>query len=260
MSLTYFELKSDIKNTTLLFDNRERQTHCMRDIELKMKAFLKSRQHSKAESYLSNSTAEPTTHEASRLSTPTEWWLARENAFDTANRIYKKLYRDSDESHYSREQDYDENDVESSPPLSPSSPDWNASRWFWTAERSEMWVDHVASSGWIMLDLNDGVRKVFVDKTATAISGSELQVDSDAKPASPAKKPGDTQERFENGQTSQAEVKSTNAAELRRRPKLTIQIPNGIPGYYSKHGPNDYSSCRPHITSEERAEWRKNMF
>ncbi|KAG9720125.1 hypothetical protein KCU73_g14618, partial [Aureobasidium melanogenum] len=213
-----------------------------------MKAFLKSRQHSKAESYLSNSTAEPTTHEASRLPTPTEWWLARENAFDTANRIYKKLYRDSDESHYSREQDYDENDVESSPPLSPSSPDWNASRWFWTAERSEMWVDHVASSGWIVLDLDDGVRKVSVDKIATAISGSEVQVDSDARPASPAKKPGDTQ------------VKSAAAAaELCRRPKLTIQIPSGIPDYYSKHGPNDYSSCRPHITSEERAEWRKNM-
>ncbi|KAG9957598.1 hypothetical protein KCU61_g8970, partial [Aureobasidium melanogenum] len=243
------------------------KTHCMRDIVsskptltipvLKMKAFLNSRQHSKAESYLSSSTAEATTHETSRPSTPTEWWLARENAFDTANRIYKKLYRDSDESHYSREQDYDEDDSRSLPPLSPSSPDWNASRWFWTTEHSEMWVDHV---DWIMLDLNDGIQQVSVNKTATAISSSELQLDADAKPAGPAKKPGDTQEKFENGQISQAEVKSTNAAELRRRPKLTIQIPSGIPDYYSKHGPNDYSSCKPRITSEERAEWRKNMF
>ncbi|KAH0018345.1 hypothetical protein KCU78_g7193, partial [Aureobasidium melanogenum] len=139
--------------------------------------------------------------------------------------------------------DYDEDDVESLPPLSPSSPDWNASRWFWTTERSEMWVDHV---DWIMIDLNDGIQQVSVDETATVISGSELQVG--AKLASPAKKPGDTQ------------VKSATAAELRRRPKLTIQIPSGIPDYYSKHGPNDYSSCRPRITSEERAEWRKNMF
>ncbi|KAG9582887.1 hypothetical protein KCU77_g9706, partial [Aureobasidium melanogenum] len=153
--------------------------------------------------------------------------------------------------------DYDEDDSRSLPPLSPSSPDWNASRWFWTTERSEMWVDHV---DWIMLDLNDGIQQVSVNKTATAISSSELQLDTDAKPVGPAKKPGDTQEKFENGQISQAEVKSTNAAELRRRPKLTIQIPSGIPDYYSKHGPNDYSSCKPHITSEERAEWRKNMF
>ncbi|KAG9820938.1 hypothetical protein KCU98_g12174, partial [Aureobasidium melanogenum] len=225
-----------------------------------MKAFIKSRQHSKAESCKSSSTAEATTHEASRPSTPTEWWLARENVFDTADRIYKKLYRDSDESHYSREQDYDEDDVKSLPPLSPSSPDWNASRWFWTTERSEMWVDHVASSDWIMLDLDDGIQRSPDNTTSTAISGSELQVDTDAKSASPAKKPGSTQEKFENGQASQTKVKSTTAAELRRRPKLTIQIPSGIPAYYSKHGPNDYSSCRPRITSEERAEWRKNMF
>ncbi|KAH0370118.1 hypothetical protein KCU65_g2886, partial [Aureobasidium melanogenum] len=213
-----------------------------------MKAFLKSRQHSKAESHISNPTTEaPTT--SSTPSTPTEWWLARENAFDTANRIYKKLHRDSDESHYSREQDYDEDeDLGILQPLSPSSPDWNASRWFWTTERSEMWVDHVASSDWVMLDLGDGVKKVDVDKTTTGVSGPEPQLDSDTKPTSPAKKPGD------------AQVKSTAAAELPRRPKLTIQIPSGTPDYYSKHGPNDYSSCGPHITSEERAEWRKNMF
>ncbi|KAG9945221.1 hypothetical protein KCU85_g7353, partial [Aureobasidium melanogenum] len=215
-----------------------------------MKAFLKSRQHSKAESCISSSTTEAPTHKASRPSTPTEWWLARENAFDTANRLYKKLSRDSDESHYSREQDYDENedDEKALPPLSPSSPDWNASRWFWTTERSEMWVEHVVSSIWVMLDLNDGVQKVSVDTTDAAISRSELRVNIDAKPASPARKAGATQ------------VKSTTAAELRRRRKLTIQIPSGMPNYYSKHGPNDYSSCRPHITSEERAEWRKNMF
>lgn len=209
---------------------------------------------------MSSSTAEPTIYEASRPSTPTEWWLARENAFDTANRIYKKLHRDSDESHYSREQDYDEDDFQSLPPLSPSSPAWNASRWYWSTERSEMWIDHVASGDWITLELNDGVQKVSIDETTAATPGPELQLDSHMKSAAAVEKPGDTQENFENGQISQAKIKSTTAAELRRRPKLTIQIPSGTPNYYSKHGPNDYPSCRPHITSEERAEWRRNMF
>lgn len=209
---------------------------------------------------MSSNIAESTTHKVSKPSTPTEWWLARENAFDTANRIYKKLYRDSDESHYSREQDYDEDESQSSPPLSPSSPSWNASRWYWSTERSEMWVDHVASSDWVTLDLDDSVQKISFGTTTTATSGPELQLDSDVKSAAAVKKLGDTQEKIEDSQISQAEVKSTTAADLRRRPKLTIQIPGGIPNYYSKHGPNDYSSCRPRITSEERAEWRKNMF
>ena len=123
-----------------------------------------------------------------------------------------------------------------------------------------MWVDHIASSDCITLDLDGGDQKVPLDTKTTTVSGSELRFDSDVKPAGVTKKPGDTQEESENRQISQAEVKSTTGAELRRRPKLTIQIPSGTPNYYSKHGPNDYSSCRPHITSEERAEWRKNMF
>lgn len=225
-----------------------------------MKAFLKSRQHSKAESCKSSSIAESATHDVSRPSSPTEWWLARENAFDTANRIYHKMYRNSDESHYSREQDYDEDDSQSLPPLSPSSPDWNASRWYWSTERSAMWIDHVASSDWITLDLEDGVQKGSIDAKITVIPDLKLQSVSHMKPASAVKRPRDTQEKFENGQISQAEIKSTTAVEPRRRPKLTIQIPSGTPDYYSKHGPNDYSSCRPRITSEERAEWKKNMF
>ncbi|CAD0098408.1 unnamed protein product [Aureobasidium mustum] len=190
-----------------------------------------------------------------------KWWLARKNAFDTANRIYKKLYRDSDESHYSREQDYDEDeDSKDLPPLSPSSPDWNASRWFWSTERSEMWVEHVASSNWVKFDPDVGDQNIPLYTKIIAIPNSELRLDSEAKLANTTKKPEHIQENVENGPISQAEVKSLTGAELRRRPKLTIQIPSGIPTYYSKHGPNDYSSCRPHITSDERAEWRKNMF
>lgn len=215
-----------------------------------MKAFLRSRQHSKAASLTSPSIASSTTHLASTLSTPTEWWLARENAFDTAARVYKKLYRpDSDVSYYSREQDYDELEEEKEralQPLSPSSPEWNASCWFWSVERSELWVEHVASSGWSAVD---------ADTEVMARSGSVVRSDTDGQNVSVADNLSDEREEPENSQKSEVEVKSMPC-----RPKLTIQIPRGTPDYYADHGPNDYSSCRPHITSEERAEWKKNMF
>ncbi|KAI4723814.1 hypothetical protein E4T49_08464 [Aureobasidium sp. EXF-10728] len=220
-----------------------------------MKAFFKSRQHSKADSYTSNSITHSPTYKQDAPPTPTEWWLARENAFDTAHRVYEKLYRNSDESYYSREQDYDEDEENAKPlpPLSPSSPEWNASYWFWSVERSEMWVDHVANSDWCTLDLNDGEKRVSADTTIMAVYGSKPQFEYAEDLVKAAEEPEVICEK------RQTEVKST-AAELSRRPKLTIQIPSGIPTYYSEHGPNDYSSCRPHITSEERAEWRKNMF
>ena len=204
-----------------------------------MKAFFKTRQHSKSSSITSHSIVESTEREAFIPATPTEWWLARENAFDTANRVYKKLYRpDSEISYYSREQDYDEEEEEEMralAPLSPSSPEWNASRWFWSVDRSQMWVEHVVSSGWSAVNMGDEARD-------DADGGTVITAN-------------DSQDKQEN----EAEIKST-AAKLPRRPKLTIQIPSGTPDYYANHGPNDYSSCRPQITSEERAEWKKNMF
>jgi hypothetical protein len=185
-------------------------------------------------------------HDPSTPATLTQWWLARENAFDTASRVYKKLYRpDSDTSYYSREQDYDEDDDEEGL-LSPSSPEWNASRWFWSVERSEMWVEHVASSGWS------------ADTKAMGVIDPEAPSDTDGQTCSAPGNSKHKREESEDSQRSKAEVKSI-AVEPSRRPKLTIQIPCGTPGYYANHGPN-YSSCRPHITSEERAEWKKNMF
>jgi hypothetical protein len=215
-----------------------------------MRAFLRNRQHSKTPSITSPSTTEPTNHQSSTLAIPTEWWLARENAFDTASRVYKKLYRpDSDTSYYSREQDYDEDEYEDEGEglLSPLSPEWNASRWFWSVERSGMWVEHVASSGWS------------ADTKAMVVTDAEAQSDTDGQIINAAENSQHKREESEDSQRSKAEVKSM-AAELPRRPKLTIQIPSGTPGYYANHGPNDYSSCRPRITSEERAEWKKNMF
>jgi hypothetical protein len=186
---------------------------------------------------------------------PTAWWLARENAFDTATRVYKKLYRpDSDTSYYSREQDYDEGDDEEVPLLSPSSPEWNASRWFWSEERAEMWVEHVGSSGSSAIDINDGD-----DGDDGDVAESETQGDADGQTVNAADNLQRQREEFEESQESQAEVKSI-AAGPSRRPKLTIQIPSGTPVHYAKHGPNDYFSCRPHITSEECAEWKQNMF
>lgn len=220
-----------------------------------MKAFLRNRQYSKASSLTSrHSIASSTTHSESTPQTPTKWWLARENAFDTAARVYKKLYRpDLDVSYYSREQDYDEEVEEEArflAPLSPSSPEWNASRWFWSDERAEMWVQHVASSGWAAVDVN---------AKDMAGSGSEARHDAGKLTVNAADNSQDKQKESAKSQENKAEVKSV-AAELPRRPKLTIQIPSGTPDYYANHGPNDYSSCRPHITSEERAEWKKNMF
>jgi hypothetical protein len=216
-----------------------------------MKAFLRTRNHSKTSSINSHSTTDPTIHSPSTPATPTQWWLARENAFDTASRVYKKLYRpDSDTSYYSREQEYDECENEEARtllPLSPSSPEWNASRWFWSVERSEMWVEHVGSSGWS------------ADAKAMVVTDAEVQSDAGERSVSATDNLQHEQEVPENSQGSKVEVKSI-AAELPRRPKLTIQIPNGTPDYYANHGPNDYSSCRPHIPSEERADWRKNMF
>jgi hypothetical protein len=207
-----------------------------------MKAFF--RQHSKTSSITSQIT--DATHHASIPATPTEWWLARENAFDTAARVYKKLYRpDSDPSYYSREQDYDEDEIEEVPLLSPSSPEWNASRWFWTEDRAQMWVEHVGSSGWSAIDAD----------TKALESGYKARGAVDGPTANTA---DDSQDEPESRLESETEVNSI--AELPRRPKLTIQIPSGTPDYYAKHGPNDYSSCRPHITSEERVEWKQNMF
>jgi hypothetical protein len=226
-----------------------------------MKAFLRSRQHSKASSMTAHSIAESATTEGTIPATPTEWWLARENAFDTANRIYKKLYRpDSNTSYYSREQDYDEHeeDAECLPPLSPSSPEWNSSRWFWSDQRSEMWVEHVASSDWFATLAHDD-KKVSVDAKSRAVSGSKVQSVAAGKTVNVVDNSQDQQDEFENSQESNAEVEPI-AAKLPRRPKLTIKIPSGTPDYYGNHGPNDYSSCRPHITSEERAEWKENMF
>ncbi|KAI4758280.1 hypothetical protein E4T52_09551 [Aureobasidium sp. EXF-3400] len=221
-----------------------------------MKAFLRSRQHSKASSTTAHSIADSTNTEGTTPATPTEWWLARENAFDTAARVYKKLYRpDSDTSYYSREQDYDENKEDSNclPPLK-----WNASRWFWSDERSEMWVQHVASSKW-SATLVHGDEKASVDANTMAVPDSEVPSDAAGKRIDAVDDSQDRPGEFENSPESKAEVESI-AAELPRRPKLTIQIPSGTPDYYSNHGPNDYSSCRPHITSEERAEWKMNMF
>jgi hypothetical protein len=211
-----------------------------------MKSFLRTRNHSKTPSITSHSTPDPTIHSPSTPTTPTQWWLARENAFDTAARVYKKLYRpDSDTSYYSREQEYDEDEDEGT--LSPSSPEWNASLWFWSVERSEMWVEHVASSGWS------------ADTKAMVVNDAEARNGADGQTVNAIGNSQNKQEEFENSRGSKAEVKSI-AAELPRRPKLNIQIPSGTPNYYANHGPNDHSSCRPHITSEERAEWRKNMF
>jgi hypothetical protein len=215
-----------------------------------MKAFLRNRNHSKNSSITSPSTTEPTNRQSSTPPTPTQWWLARENAFDTASRVYKKLYRpDSDTSYYSREQDYDGDEYEDEGEglLSPSSPEWNASRWFWSVERSEMWVEHVASSGWS------------ADTEAMGVIDAEAPSNTDGQTCNAAGNSQHKREESEDSQRSKAEAKSI-AAELPRRPKLTIQIPNGTPNYYANHGPNDYSSCRPRITSEERAEWKKNMF
>ncbi|KAI4745037.1 hypothetical protein E4T50_04560 [Aureobasidium sp. EXF-12298] len=226
-----------------------------------MKAFLRSRQHSKASSVTAHSIAESATTEGTIPVTPTEWWLARENAFDTAARVYKKLYRpDSDTSYYSREQDYDENgeDSNSLPPLSPSSPEWNASRWFWSVQRSEMWVEHVASSDWSATLAHDD-EKVSVNAKMMAVSDSEARGDANGHTVNAVENAQDEREEPENREENKTEVESI-AAKLPRRPKLTIQIPSGTPDYYADHGPNDYSSCRPHITSEERAEWKMNMF
>lgn len=227
----------------------------------KMKSFLRNRSHSKASSATSRGITSSTTYLEPTASTPTEWWLARENAFDTAARVYKKLYRpDSDLSYYSREQDYDEFEEEEKAlmPLSPSSPEWNASRWFWSDERAEMWVEHVASSEWSHISVNDN-GSGSVDAKSIAASGTEARGDADEQTVIADDNSQDEQKEPENSQESKAEVKSI-AGELPRRPKLTIQIPSGTPDYYANHGPNDYSSCRPHITSEERAEWKKNMF
>jgi len=219
-----------------------------------MKAFLRNRQHSKTSS-LTHSIADSTTHLDIIPQTPTEWWLARENAFDTAARVYKKLYRpDSDISYYSREQDYDDHE-EFLAPLSPSSPEWNASRWFWSDERAEMWVEHVKSSGWSHISVNDD-GKVSGDARSSAVSVPEARSNTDGQTVSAE---DHSQNEPVNSQEREMEVKSI-AAELPRRPKLTIQIPSGTPDYYANHGPNDYSSCRPHITSEERAEFKMNMF
>jgi hypothetical protein len=210
-----------------------------------MKAFF--RQHSKTSSITSQITY--ATQHASIPATPTEWWLARENAFDTAARVYKKLYRpDSDTSYYSREQDYDEDEDEEVPLLSPSSPEWNASRWFWSEDRAQMWVEHVGSSGWSAIDAD----------TKAPDTGSEARGAVDGPIVNTADDSQGEREEPEDCQDSRAEVKSV--AEFPRRPKLTIHIPSGTPDYYAKHGPNDYSSCRPHITSEERIEWKQNMF
>lgn len=208
-----------------------------------------------------HSIAESTSTEGTISPTPIEWWLARENAFDTAARVYKRLYRpDSDTSYYSREQDYDDNEEDSKCPLplSPSSPEWNASRWFWSDERSEMWVEHVASSDWSATIAHDD-EKVSVNAKMMAVSDSEARGDANGHTVNAADNLQDKQEEFEDSPESKAEVESI-AAKLPRRPKLTIQIPSGTPDYYANHGPNDYSSCRPHITSEERAEWKMNMF
>lgn len=216
-----------------------------------MKAFLRNRQHSKASS-LTHSIADSTTHLDTTPQTPTEWWLARENAFDTAARVYKKLYRpDSDISYYSREQDYDDHE-EFSAPLSPSSPEWNASRWFWSDERAGMWVEHVKSSGWAAVDANT---KTMAATVSEAQDAGEQTVNATDNSLDKQKQPGNSHAEAENSQESEAEVKS-----MPGRPKLTIQIPSGTPDYYANHGPSDYSSCRPHITSEERAEWKMNMF
>lgn len=104
-----------------------------------------------------------------------------------------------------------------------------------------------------------GDEKASVDAKSRAVSDSEVQSNAAGEAGNAADNSQDKQEEFENSPESKSEVKSI-AAELPRRPKLTIQIPNGTPDYYANHGPNDYSSCRPHITSEERAEWKKNMF
>lgn len=121
-----------------------------------------------------------------------------------------------------------------------------------------MWVEHVASSEWSHISVNDnGLGSV--DAESTAASGTEARGDADEQTAIADDNLQDEQEEHENSQESKAGVKSL-AGELPRRPNLTIQIPNGTPVYYANHGPNDYSSCRPHITSEERAEWKKNMF
>jgi hypothetical protein len=244
-------IKRQLTTTDLSISIRSKHLHTTNAYA--MKTFLRTKNHSKTSSITSHSTTGPPTHSPFTPTTPTQWWLARENAFDTASRVYKKLYRpDSDTSYYSREQDYDEDEDEEARcalPLSPSSPEWNASRWFWSVERSEMWVEHVASSGWS------------ADAKAMVVTATDAEVKSDAggRSVNAAGNSQHEQEEGENSQESKAEVKSI-AAELSRRPKLTIQIPNGTPGYYANHGPNDYSSCRPHITSDERAEWKKNMF
>jgi hypothetical protein len=220
-----------------------------------MKAFF--RQHSKTSSITSQITDQ--THRPSVPVTPTEWWLARENAFDTAARVYKKLYRpDSDTSFYSREQDYDECEDEEVSLLSPSSPEWNASRWFWSEDRAQMWVEHVGSSGCSACDMHEGDGQVSLDARAMTVSVPEARSGAAGDTVNTADDSQGEREELQDCQDSRAEVKSI--AELPRRPKLTIHIPSGTPDYYAKHGPNDYSSCRPHITSEERVEWRQNMF
>jgi hypothetical protein len=173
--------------------------------------------------------------------------------------VYKKLYRpDSDTSNYSREQDYDEDEDEEVPLLSPSSSGWNASWWVWTGERAEMWVEHVGSSGWSACDMNEGDGQVSPDARAITVSDPGARSGAAGDTVNTADDSQGERGEPQDCQDSRAEVKSI--AELPRRPKLTIQIPSGTPDYYAKHGPNDYSSCRPHITSEERAEWRQNMF
>jgi hypothetical protein len=149
-----------------------------------------------------------TNHNQSTPATPTEWWLARENAFNTAARVYKKLYRpDSDTSYYSREQDYDECEDEEVPLLSPSSPAWNASRWFWTGERAEMWVEHVRSSGWSAININDG--------DDGNVSGPVARNDADGQTVNAADNLQRQREEPGESQESQAEVKFIAAGQSR---------------------------------------------
>ncbi|KAI5217916.1 hypothetical protein E4T40_07122 [Aureobasidium subglaciale] len=214
-----------------------------------MKSIFRSRQHSKAESETSDRNSGSTTNGEVAPTSSIEWWLARENAFDTACRVYQQLHRDSDKSYYSREQDYDQSEGDSD----PSSSDWNASCLFWSARRSKMWVTHVASSRWTTIDLEDGSNR-FTEPAATMATP-----ESEPRIKAPTEHEGETEKKPESKTDSVIEIKPT-AVKLQHKPKLTLQIPNVVPAYYFGREPNDYSSCKSRVTSEERVEWKKNMF
>jgi len=112
-----------------------------------------------------------------------------------------------------------------------------------------MWVCHVASSKWPTAYLADGAsnKKAFTDPLHTLGDASKPKIRPGNDLEAQVEKSFD--KKPEHEAENKAKVKS-DTAKLTRGPKLTLQISESM----------RFRIHQPYITSEERVEWKRNMF